>query len=258
MSALGSAAFAQIDPRAQALLDGFQESFSHLEGTVPEDVTSMDLTLCFTFFEAGEAQPESCTRMVMDRANHRLMQELRMTVEGDAGPEEHVITTVYRDGQLMMRDSTVGEAFELPESQLEVLEATFESIFDEFAEMQAAFPEAFERATYDGEVDYGGVLVGEQVTATMPIPNFMTGGAAVQERAVRLVFGAQGRLIGSVIEAPEGDLVMVYDDLEEAPLPIVNHTLYRLEGDTALIQARTRVTHVAFNEPLDDALFELD
>ncbi len=50
-------------------------------------------------------------------------------------------------------------------------------------------PEEFESATYDGEVDYRGVLVGEQVTTTLAL-TFTTGGASVQETTLRFVFDA--------------------------------------------------------------------
>lgn len=55
-------------------------------------------------------------------------------------------------------------------------------------------PEEVERATYDGEVNYGGVLVGEQITATTLTPTFMTGGATVQEATLRFVFDEEGEL----------------------------------------------------------------
>jgi hypothetical protein len=260
LSLLCSAALAQVDPRAQELLDGVAESFSTLEGTVPDTFETFDLTLCMTFYEAGEAQPEMCTRMVMDRAGERLMQETHTTLGNEEGSEEHVIKAVYKDGQLRIRDSFSEESFELPESEVAALEATFESVFDQLMDLETTLPEEIGRATYDGEVNYGGVLVGEQVTATVPTPTFMTGGAPVQETTLRFVFDTEGRFSGSVYETPEGDLVMVFEDPGEgAPFfPMLNHTLYRLQGEDVVIEGRTRVTHFAFNEPLDEALFELE
>jgi hypothetical protein len=256
---LGSAALAQVDPRAEALLDNLGESFAHLEGTVPDTFETFDLTLCMTFYEAGEAQPEMCTRMVMDRTNRRMMQETHMTFEDEEGSEEHVTKIVYKDGQLRMRDSFSEEPFALPESEVAALEATFESIFDGLADLENMIPTEFERATYDGEVKYGGVLVGEQVTATTLAPTFMTGGTSVQETTLRFVFGEEGQLIGSVSESAEGEIVTVYDDSTgEQPIShMFNGTSYLMEGDEAVITNRNRLANLAVNEPLDEALFEL-
>lgn len=257
---LGGAALAQVDPRAQELLDGVAESFAHLGDTFSGPLETMDLTLCFTFYEAGEAQPEMCTRMVMDRVGERLMQETHTTFQDEEGSEEHVTKAVYKDGQLSMRDSFSEEPFELPASEVAALEAIFESVFDQLTNLETMLPEEIEKATYDGEVNYGDVLVGEQVTATVFVPTLMTGGATVQETTGRFIFGAEGRFIGSIYETPEGDLMMVFEDPGEgAPFfPMLNHTLYRLEGEEVMIEGRTRVSHFAFNEPLDDALFELE
>jgi hypothetical protein len=84
-------ASAQVDPRAEALLNGLAESFSQApQLEAYESLDTMDLTFCFTFYEAGEAQPEMCSRMVMDRTNRRMMQEMHMTFEDEEGSEEHV------------------------------------------------------------------------------------------------------------------------------------------------------------------------
>lgn len=253
-------ASAQVDPRAEALLNGMDESFSQApQLEAYESLDTMDLTLCFTFYEAGEAQPEMCTRMVMDRTNRRMMQETHMTFEDEEGSEEHVTKIVHKDGQLTMRDSLLGETVEMPEAEVAALEATFETIFDQLADLENVLPEEFESATYDGEVDYGGVLVGEQVTATALAPTFMTGGASVQETTLRFVFDAEGQLIGSVTESPEGEVMMVYDDpTDEVPLSrMFSGTVYLLEGDEAVITSQNRLANFAVNEALDEALFEL-
>lgn len=106
---------------------------------------------------------------------------------------------------------------------------------------------------------YGGVLVGEQVTATTLAPTFMTGGTSVQETTLRFVFGEEGQLIGSVSESAEGEIVTVYDDpTGEQPIShMFNGTSYLMEGDEAVITNRNRLANLAVNEPLDGALFEL-
>lgn len=251
-------ASAQVDPRAEALLNGMAESFSQApQLEAYESLDTMDLTLCFTFYRAGEAQPEMCTRMVMDQTNRRMMQETHMTFEDEEGSEEHVTKMVYKDGQLTMRDSLLGETVELPEAEVAALEATFEAIFDHLADLENVLPKEFESATYDGEVDYGGVLVGEQVTALAP--TFMTGGASVQETTLRFVFDAEGKLIGTVTESPEGEALMVYDDpTDEVPFSrMFNGTSYLLGGDEAVITSQNRLANFALNEPLAEALFEL-
>lgn len=84
---------AQVDPHAETLLNEMAESFSQTpQLEAYESLDTMDLTFCFTFYEAGETQPEMCTRMVMDRTNRRMMQEMHMTFE----QEEHVTKTVYK------------------------------------------------------------------------------------------------------------------------------------------------------------------
>jgi hypothetical protein len=158
-----------------------------------------------------------------------------------------------------MRDSFSEGAFELPETEVAALEATFEAIFDKLADLENVLPEEFESATYDGKVNYGGVLEGEQVTATTLAPTFMTGGASVQETTLRFVFDAEGQLIGSVAESAEGATVMVYDDpTDELPLSrMFSGTSYLLEGDEAFITSQNRLANFAVNEPLAEALFEL-
>lgn len=164
-----------------------------------------------------------------------------------------------KDGQLTISDSLPGETFGLPEAEVATLEGTFEAIFDQLADLENVLPGEFERATYDGEVDYGGVLVGEQVTATALAPTFMTGGAPLQETTLRFVFDAQGQLIGNVTKSPEGEVVMVYDDpTDEVPLSrMFNGTRYLLEGDEAIFTSQNRLTNLTINEPLAETLFEL-
>lgn len=262
---LGGAALAQIDPRAEELLNGIGEGFAQTpQLEAHETIDTMDLTFCFTFYEAGEAQPEMCTRMVMDRTNRRMMQELHMTFEDEDGSEEHVTKTVYKDGQLTMRNSLLGEAFELPEAEVATLEATFETVFDQIADAEKMFPEEFGSATYDGEVNYGGVLVGEQVTTAVPVftpmSTPMSGGASTQDVTMRLVFDEEGQLIGNVTETPEGEAVMIYNDpTDEVPFSrFFNLTSYLTDGNEAIITNKSRMTRFVINQPLDKALFELE
>lgn len=262
---IGSLGLAQIDPRAEVLLNSLEDGFA----LQPDTFETFDTTLCITSYEAGEAQHEACIRMVMDVIDRRMYSETRSEFDG----EQYVMEMVYQNGRATMRDDFSfsdedDELFELPKEDVAAIEANFKAMFDQLSEVANAIPEDYQSASYDGEVSYGGVLAGEQVTMTILMPTFTAEGPSPRETTMRLVFDAQGQHIGSVIDSsqvagleesmgPEGELLVVYTN----PVPyirVVNTTNYQLEGDNATPLYETRVTRYLVNEPLDETLFELE
>ena len=246
---------AQVDPRARVLLDGLDESFA--AQAQPETLETTDITTCYTFYEDGKAQPETCVRQVVDFVNRRMYNETRSKFED----ELHIFEMIYQDGRATYRDSFLeaeglAEEISLPEAQLAEIEGTFEQMFDQIAGGVAALPDDYERATYDGQVRYGNVLAGRKVTVTMASP-VASPGSPPEKLTLGYIFDAQGRVTGSVSETSQGTLLQVYTDPED-PSPyhhFMNATSYTLEGKTPTLTGETKITRYRLNPTLDDAMF---
>ena len=253
MVLLLSSASAQVDPRARVLLDGLDKSFA--AQPQPETLEAIDTTICYTFYEGGQAQPEMCVRQVMDFVNRRMYNETR----SQFGDEPETFELIYKDGRAIVKDSFSDiEGLELPEAQLAEMEGMFEQIFDQIAGGAAALPDDYERATYDGQVRYGDVLAGRKVTVTMASPITLPGQSPSGKLDVGFVFDAQGRVVGSVSKDPQqGVTLQVYTDPED-PIPyrrFVNTTIYTLKGKTSTLTGKTGVTRYRLNPALNDAMF---
>lgn len=252
--ALFSSASAQVDPRARALLDGLDESFA--VQTQPETLEATDITFCTTIYEDGKAQPKMCIRQVMDFVNRRMYNETRSKFED----ESYSFKLIYKDGRATYKDSFL-EAEGMadvasPAAQLTEIEGMFEQLFDQIAGGADAFPDGYERATYDGRVRYGDVLAGQKVTVTMASPVALPGSPSGNLN-LSYIFDAQGRTTGSVSKIPQGTLLQVYTDPED-PSPyhrFMNATTYTPKGQTPTLTGESKVTRYRLNPTLNDALF---
>lgn len=250
---LGCVGLAQVDPRAKALLEGLEE------GIAPQPATleTADTTSCYTFYEDGKAQPETCIRIVMDLLNRRLYNESRTLYEGEPANTK----LVYQNGRATFTDSISEELFEVPKAQLESLEKMFAQVFEQLSGPVA--PD-YQNATYDGRVRYGDVLVGEQVTVKTTIPSVTAGlqpSLKQVETTARYIFDPEGRALGGTAEVPtQGTLLQVYTDPED-PVPYrryANGTMYTVKGERITLFSKTRVTRYRVNELLNEALFRLE
>ena len=250
---LFSSASAQIDPRARVLLDGFGESFA--AQAQPETLEAIDTTTCYTFYEEGKAQPEMCVRQVMDFVNRRMYNETR----SQFGDEPETFKLIYKDGRATVKDSFSEMAgLELPEAQIAEMEGMFEQVLDQISGEANAFPDDYERATYDGRVRYGNVLAGEKVTVTMASPIALPGQSPSGKLNGGFVFDAQGRNVGSIFEDPQqGETLQVYTDPKDpvAYRRFMNSATYSLKGKTPTLTGKIKVARYRLNPTLNDALF---
>src|SRR5690554_3311640 len=178
-------AFAQVDDRARELLEGLVNEAQFSE------ITTLDQTMTMTVYQGGE-EIVTTTRMVIDYAGRRaaaVNEVMGMSV-----------TMVYKDGAMTM--TMGGMTMPVPEGMGSVFDGAFEqpgaaNILDD--------PEAV--ATYDGQVEYGGVLSGQQVTYT---GDFGVPGLGVEATTVHFVFDDGGRLIGQRIPTEGMDMLFVF------------------------------------------------
>jgi len=250
LSSLATLGLAQLDPRAEALLNGIERDVA----PQPDRLETADITFCMTFYEE-EDQPGLCTRVLLDVPNRRMVNETRTEFED----EQEVFKVVYQEGRARVRESFSDGVFELPKTEVESLERTLEELFEQLGDAGAFVPE-YERATYDGPVRYGDVIEGVGVTVETTAPSFMLGQPSPQEVTTQFIFDGEGRAIGAVTETPQGRILTVYTNPDD-PIPyrrFMNAKAYTLDGEKVTLMSETRVTRYRINEPLDEALFRLE
>lgn len=230
---LAGLAFAQVDPQARALLEGMTS-----QGTPPDEIQSLDQTMTMTIH--SESDPIVTTsRIVVDYPGQRaaIVSEVMGT------------STTMRviDGEMTM--SVNGMTMPLPAG----MDTAFEGIFETGATGDLlSDPEAI--ATYDGPVSYADVLSGQQVSYT---GDFGVPGMQMDSTTIRFVFDDAGRLLGQVIPQSGSDLVSVYvgePKLEGALFYDVD--MYQVDDGSATLYATMRYDSIAFNEPIDETLFQ--
>ena len=225
--AASSLGFAQIDDRARALLEG-------LRPTEVEAIETLDQTTVTVVEAQGGTEVRS--RTVLDYVNERARIDTEMAPGMTA-------TVIISDGRLAM--DVGGMRVPLPPA-----------LGEQFADVFASDPndpfEGIESATYDGPVEYGGLVSGEQVT--------VVGAAEVAGvdggEETRFVFAGDGGLLAVVSESAEGTILMVFDEpVTGSPAVGRSAALYQLQGGAAERIATIRYEDVRINEPLSDDLF---
>ncbi|MFN2323382.1 MAG: hypothetical protein ABR510_10555 [Trueperaceae bacterium] len=221
-------AFAQVDDRARALLEG-------LVPPAGETVDTLQQTMVMTLHQQGDTQVR--TTSIIDYVERRAAIDTEIS-------EGMVVTVVIEDGQASMLMS--GMALPLPPALTE----SFDGVFDrDPGELLAEGS----TATYDGPVAYGDLLEGEQVTVSGA--SLVAGVEEAEES--RYVFDGGGSLLGVVTEA-DGDLVVMVFDEPFTGSGVVgrNATLYLLDdAGTAERFATMAFEDVLVNEPIPEGTF---
>lgn len=227
---LAGSALAQIDAQSQALLDG-------IAAQQGPEVETVDQTMVMTIFNDGEEIVTS-TRTVIDYVNRRAV------IFTDMGGGM-MARMVHVDGATTMRMEGMPMAMPLPPG----MGAAFDTIFDRAGTLSDD-PNA--TAVYDGQVSYGDILSGQQVTYTATYDESGT------ETVSRLIFDAGGQYIGSVVDGTDGNLIiMVFDPPTDGNLLTGRGmTLYDFKDGVATKTTHTGYENVVINQPLDEALFE--
>lgn len=231
--ALAGSALAQIDARSQALLDGLTQA---QQG---DAVQTLDQTMVMTIYSDG-SETVTSTRTVIDYANRRAV------IFSDIGGGMlvrlvHVdgVTTMHMDGMPMAMPALPG------------MGDMFDSIFDP-AQTLSDDPNA--KAVYDGQVSYGDIVSGQQVTYTASYPELGTDAEVV----TRFIFDGSDAYIAQVMEGTDGSVtIMVFDPPTTDDLYVARgSTMYDFRGGVGTLTARTQFQDVAVNQPLDESLFE--
>ncbi len=221
-------ASAQVDDRARALL----------EGLVPpsgETIETLQQTMVMTVYQGGETEVR--TRTVIDYAGRRA------AIETEVGPGM-VATIVIADGAARMVMS--GMALPLPPA----LADTFGNVFDR--DPGDAIPEG-STATYDGPMEYGDLLAGEQVTVRGP--SLVAGAGSDDE--TRYLFDDAGRLLGVAAVTDDGLVVTVFDEpFTGSGVVGRNATMYLVDdAGSAELFATMAFEDVLVNEPIPEGTF---
>lgn len=230
LAALLAGAFAQeLDPRGVALLEGLGS------GEVPEDIRNMVLsTTSVTHMEGQEF--ETTSRTIIDYENQRaaIVQEVM-------GMETRML---YVDGKMSM--NVMGMNMPMPPGT----EEAFASIFEE--QTADNLVESATRITFDGQVNYGDLLVGDQVTYEGDAGVYGTPESPV----MHYVFDGDGALLGMHIPAQDGAMLMVFDQAITDSIISYDARVYLEQaGEWTLLQESTR-TELEYNVELDESLFQ--
>ena len=223
-----ASASAQVDDRARALLEG-------LVPPAGETVETLQQTMVMTLHQQGDTEVR--TRSIIDYAMRRA------AIETEVGPGM-IATVVIADGQVRMLMG--GMALPLPAALAE----TFEDVFDR--DPGDVLPEGA-TATYDGEMVYGELLEGEQVTVRGAS---LVAGLEDSDES-RYVFGASGSLLGVVTVTDDGLMVLVFDEpFTGTGLVGRNAAMYLLDdAGTAERFATMTFEDVLVNEPIPEGTF---
>lgn len=221
-------ASAQVDARARALLEGLQP-------VTTEELRNVDQTVVTTTYVDGD-EMETNSRIVIDFEGRRLV----MLTEVMPGMSTSV---VLKDGQVTM--SMPGMPMTLPVPPETATE--LEKMFDQ---NEPILLKEGDVATYDGEVDYGGIVSGEQVTYTFH-------DESGEPTTIQYLF-KDSKIIGIHMDmGSSGEMLVAYDTaVDTQALMGYDSTTYMLEGGAWNIVSRARVEAVAYNVVLDESLFE--
>ncbi len=248
-----SLAWAQLDPKAAPFLEHMGASSGSQALPAGAKLKTVDYTMCFTSFDKGKAQPETCVRSAVDYV------ERRMTIRTTTREDESLDTDiVYRDGRVTMTDFLTGEPTVVPVAEAKPFKETLERTFDQVLQ-ENFLPEQVERTHYDGPVSYGQVIRGEQVSATSELPSFDPEIPASKETTMRLIFGKNKALLGTITPTDDGDLLSVLTKPNANTFQkFLNTRSYTLEGDRPVLTLENRVTQFRFDKKLDEKLFILN
>lgn len=232
LALLTTSALAQIDAQSQALLDG-------LATEQPEEVQTVDMTMVTTT-TIDDTETSTSMRNVIDYVNRRA------AIFMDIG-DGMIVRMVHVDGATTMHMPGMPMALPVPAE----MAGSFATIFDA-PQTYSADPNA--TAVYDGQVSYGDVVSGQQVTYTT---THDVNGTPTPTTS-RLIFDAAGEFIATVIVNDDGVVnIMVFDPSSTGSQHLYrDSTMYEFKDDVGTVIATTRYENVSLNEPLDETVFE--
>lgn len=229
LASVAAASAQQIDPRARQLLEGLSSD--------AEPVSNMDITLVTTLSMDGETFTTR-SRNVVDYENERMVSITEMQ-----GMETRLVLV---DGVLKMK---------LMGMDLPAPPGTAESLADSLKQQPGAdLWDNVVSATFDGPVNYGDLLVGDQVS--------YVGDAAVygapSDVEVQYVFAGDGALLGMHIPSDGEQMLMVFKEPISGTMDMSNMAVitYMLQGDAWQQLAEMTVENVEYNIQLDESLFQ--
>lgn len=226
---LVASASAQVDDRARALLEG-------LRPVVTEDLRNVDQSVVTTVYTPDGQSMVTNARIVIDYEGRRIA----MITEMAPGMSTRL---VLKDGNVTM--SMAGMPMVLPAPPESA--AQLEQMFDQNEPLAI---EEGDIATYDGVVDYGGIVSGEQVTYTFH-------DEAGEPTTIQYLF-EDGKIVGlHMVVEDAGEVLVVYDTPADArSLAAYDATTYMLDGGAWTKLSHAHVEAVAYNQALDESLFE--
>ncbi len=230
-----AAAAQEIEPRALELLEGWAAA-QNQSALAEDDIRTVQMTTV-TVNHLLDEPMTTTSSMVVDYENRRLVAT--STVMG----MESVTRVV--DGEVTM--TIDGSQMPVPPE----VAATFEEVFDQIE--SGDLLGSIVRATFDGPVDYGGLLVGDQVTYEGD------GGVmnAPEAQVVRYVFGADGTMLGAHLDSELGEMLILFEETGvDVDLPAMNMTTYMLtDGEWQLVMEMS-YEHLVVNGEIDESLFD--
>ena len=259
-------AFAQIDPRAQVILDRYGQRVEEALAARGESylATPIDTlkTVTTITVKREEYEYRSVDTTVVDRLNERLASTTWTRFDDDMS----FTRFVYDDGTLQgvglddglkpIPFSKTTEAYHSIRASLaERLEASL--VF--MADPNGADRSEPSFARYDGPVSYGGVLEGEQLTLDA-LPFALSGlpgdpDASRVTVVYTVVYAPDGSIVGLVWSGEEKTFV-VYGKPLVLPERATDYAVYDLsEGEVALVTELSSET--TYNEPLNESWFDL-
>lgn len=230
MAALLSAAFAQdIDPRGVALLEALGG------GEIPDEIRNMDLTFSsITYMEGEEFATRS--RTVIDYENQRAA-----IISEVMGMETRMMLV---DGQARM--SMMGMTMPLPPGA----DDQFDSIFDQ--PDPSSMIDGAVRITFDGPVNYGDLLVGDQVTYEGDAGVYGTPDSPI----IHYVFDASGALLGMHMPADGGEMLIVNKEPLRDAIMNYDASVYVMDGGAWNLMQEMTLESMEYNIELDESLFQ--
>jgi len=230
LAALLASAWAQdIDPRGLALLEGLQG------GDVPDQIRTMDMSMSSITYMDGE-EFESSSRTVVDYENQRAA-----IISQIMGMETRMMLV---DGQMKM--NVMGMSFPVPAEAAD----EFDSIFDQ--PTASSILDGAKRIAFDGPVNYGDLLVGDQVTYEGDAGMYGTPDSPV----MHYVFDASGALLGVHLPTDGEEMIMVYREPVRDSMMNFNMNVYRLVGSTWELLQEATLESLEYNITLDEDLFK--
>lgn len=230
LAGLLTAAFAQdIDPRGLALLEGLGD------GGQPDQIRNVDMTITSVTYVEGE-EFSSRSRTVIDYENERAA-----IISEVMGMETRMLLV---DGQTRM--SMMGMTMPLPPGT----DSQFDSIFDQ--QTAASVVEGAQRITFDGPVNYGDLLVGDQVSYEGDASMYGTPESPV----IHYVFNADGALLGMHMPAAEGEMIMVNKEPVHDMAMGYDMNVYMWDGSAWNLVQETTLESMEYNTELDESLFQ--